>query len=309
MRVIEVTRKDGQSLGISIHGGVGKPAANPADERDEGIFIEKLGHPTIWLAKLTFREVCMKQSPHYSFNFLKVEPSSVCQRAGLQVGHRLIEVNGDSLLGCDQSEAATILRSSNELRILVCDGYNKPIMPRVDDRTITSSQSSSSNVLVDENKQVSTASISTVANTPIQNGDHHQEPSRFDEPPLASSSPLPTTPVVAPAPASKPARHPPAVAPKPTLRNSQLQNVPVVGDITQPEKLTFASKIKNFEREIEVQRLATKQISASSLPAPAMKPLITDNDVLKMKEEGRKRTNSNREVLSPQESGAEFEKI
>ncbi|CAJ0610213.1 unnamed protein product [Cylicocyclus nassatus] len=279
MRVIEVTRKDGQSLGISIHGGVGKPAANPADERDEGIFIEK------------------------------VEPSSVCQRAGLQVGHRLIEVNGDSLLGCDQSEAATILRSSNELRILVCDGYNKPIMPRVDDRTITSSQSSSSNVLVDENKQVSTASISTVANTPIQNGDHHQEPSRFDEPPLASSSPLPTTPVVAPAPASKPARHPPAVAPKPTLRNSQLQNVPVVGDITQPEKLTFASKIKNFEREIEVQRLATKQVSASSLPAPAMKPLITDNDVLKMKEEGRKRTNPNREVLSPQESGAEFEKI
>ncbi|VDM74759.1 unnamed protein product [Strongylus vulgaris] len=34
--------KDGQSLGISIHGGVGKPAANPADERDEGIFIEKV---------------------------------------------------------------------------------------------------------------------------------------------------------------------------------------------------------------------------------------------------------------------------
>ncbi|VDO70422.1 unnamed protein product [Heligmosomoides polygyrus] len=42
MRIIEVTRKDGQSLGISIHGGVGKPAANPADERDEGIFVEKV---------------------------------------------------------------------------------------------------------------------------------------------------------------------------------------------------------------------------------------------------------------------------
>ncbi|VDM74760.1 unnamed protein product [Strongylus vulgaris] len=148
-----------------------------------------------------------------------VEPSSVCHRAGLQVGHRLIEVNGDSLLGCDQSEAATILRSSNELRILVCDGYNKPSMPRIDDRTITSSTSSSSNVLVDENKLVSTSSISTVANTSVQNGDHHQEPSRFDEPPLASSSPLPTTPLVPP---SKPGRIPPAVAPKPTLRNSQV---------------------------------------------------------------------------------------
>ncbi|KIH65526.1 PDZ/DHR/GLGF domain protein [Ancylostoma duodenale] len=248
MRVIEVTRKEGQTLGISIHGGVGKPAANPADERDEGIFVEK------------------------------VEPSSVCHRAGLQVGHRLIEVNGDSLLGCDQSEAATILRSSNELRILVCDGYNKPVVPRIDDRTITSSQSSSSNVLVDENKLVSTSSISTVANTSIQNGEHHLEASRFDEPPLASSSPLPTTPVVAsaPAPASKPARIPPAVAPKPTLRNSQLQNVPIVGDLTQPEKLTFASKVKNFEREIEVQRLSTKHASASSLPSPGAS-LISSN--------------------------------
>ncbi|EYC00547.1 hypothetical protein Y032_0115g526 [Ancylostoma ceylanicum] len=282
MKVIEVTRKEGQTLGISIHGGVGKPAANPADERDEGIFVEK------------------------------VEPSSVCHRAGLQVGHRLIEVNGDSLLGCDQSEAATILRSSNELRILVCDGYNKPVVPRIDDRTITSSQSSSSNVLVDENKLVSTSSISTVANTSIQNGEHHQEASRFDEPPLASSSPLPTTPIVAsaPAPASKPSRIPPAVAPKPTLRNSQLQNVPIVGDLTQPEKLTFASKVKNFEREIEVQRLATKHASASSLPSPAMKPLITENDALKMKEEeGQRRGTPNREAISPQESAAGFEKM
>ncbi|ETN81411.1 PDZ/DHR/GLGF domain protein [Necator americanus] len=260
MRVIEVSRKDGQSLGISIHGGVGKPAANPADERDEGIFIEK------------------------------VEPSSVCHRAGLQVGHRLIEVNGDSLLGCDQSEAAAILRASNELRILVCDGYNKPTVPRIDDRTITSSQSSSSNVLVDENKLVSTSSISTVANTSIQNGEHHLEASRFDDPPLASSSPLPSTPLTS-APAS-------------------LQNVPIVGDLTQPEKLTFASKVKNFEREIEVQRLATKHTSASSLPSPAMKPLITDNDVLKMKEEeGRRRGTANREAVSPLESGAGFEKM
>ncbi|KAJ1362447.1 hypothetical protein KIN20_021990 [Parelaphostrongylus tenuis] len=82
MRIITVTRKDGQSLGILIHGGVGKPAANPADERDEGIFVEK------------------------------IEPSSVCHQAGLQVGHRLIEVNGDSLLGCGS------VRSSSDSSIL-----------------------------------------------------------------------------------------------------------------------------------------------------------------------------------------------
>ncbi|KAK6032957.1 PDZ/DHR/GLGF domain protein [Ostertagia ostertagi] len=286
MRIIEVSRKDGQSLGISIHGGVGKPAANPADERDEGIFVEK------------------------------VEPSSVCHRAGLQVGHRLIEVNGDSLLGCDQSEAAALLRASNDLRILVCDGYNVPHIPRIDDRSITSTRSTSNNALSDENKLVSTTSISSsVANTSVQNGDHHLEvSSRFDEPPLASSSPLPTAPVAsaapAPAPAPKPVRVPPAVAPKPTLRNSQLQNVPPLLETANPEKLTFASKLKNFEREIEVQKLGTKQASASNLPLPAMKPLLSDNDAQKLKEdESRRRLAPCREAITPEEGADGFEKM
>ncbi|WKY16106.1 hypothetical protein Q1695_001075 [Nippostrongylus brasiliensis] len=282
MKIIELTRKDGQSLGISIHGGVGKPAVNPADERDEGIFVEK------------------------------VEPTSVCHRAGLQVGHRLIEVNGDSLLGCDQSEAAAILRSSKELRILVCDGYNVPHVPGVDDRVGTSSRSSSNNVLADENKHVSASSISSsVGNTSVQNGDRHVEvSSRFDEPPLASSSPLPasTAPSVTAAPAPKPVRVPPAVAPKPTLRNSQLQNVPPAPETTHPEKLTFASKVKNFEREIEVQRLKTKQSSLGSLPSPAMKPLVNDNDALKMKEEESRRKMMP-EPLSPDAGDDSFEKM
>ncbi|XGW32372.1 hypothetical protein V3C99_017152 [Haemonchus contortus] len=285
MRIIEVIRKDGQSLGISIHGGVGKPAANPADERDEGIFVEK------------------------------VEPSSVSHRAGLQVGHRLIEVNGDSLLGCDQSEAAAILRSSNELRILVCDGYNVPPASRIDpcECGITSARCSSKNGPADENKLVSATSISSGAgNTTVQNGDHHLEMSpRFDEPPLASSSPLPTAPVVpAAVQASKPVRVPPAVAPKPTLRNSQLQNVSPLVETTNPEKLTFASKVKNFEREIEVQKLGTKQASASNLPLPAMKPLISDNDAQKLKEdESRRRLVPCREAITPEEGADGFEKM
>uniref|UniRef100_A0A158PCJ9 Glutamate receptor-interacting protein 1 n=1 Tax=Angiostrongylus cantonensis TaxID=6313 RepID=A0A158PCJ9_ANGCA len=199
MRIITVTRKDGQSLGILIHGGVGKPAANPADERDEGIFVEK------------------------------IEPSSVCHQAGLQVGHRLIEVNGDSLLGCDQSEAAAILRSSNELRILVCDGYNLANVPRTDDRDTASSRSSSNMMLADENKLTSTTSVaSAVINNP------------------------------------KSVRIPPAVAPKPTLRNSQLQNVPFIPEITQPEKLTFASKLPAIGEDGSVppsERILSNDIS------------------------------------------------
>lgn len=41
-----------------------------------------------------------------------------------------------------------------------------------------------------------------------------------------------------------------------------------------------------------------------------MKPLITENDVLKLKEdEGRRRGTPNREAVSPQESAAGFEKM
>ena len=36
-------RKDGQPLGISIHGGVRSPSANPLDQTDEGVFIDKVG--------------------------------------------------------------------------------------------------------------------------------------------------------------------------------------------------------------------------------------------------------------------------
>ncbi|KAE9413666.1 hypothetical protein Angca_006206, partial [Angiostrongylus cantonensis] len=258
MRIITVTRKDGQSLGILIHGGVGKPAANPADERDEGIFVEK------------------------------IEPSSVCHQAGLQVGHRLIEVNGDSLLGCDQSEAAAILRSSNELRILVCDGYNLANVPRTDDRDTASSRSSSNMMLADENKLTSTTSVaSAVINNPVRNGEHCLELPRCDEPPLASSSPLPANPLLLPT-------------------SAPLQNVPFIPEITQPEKLTFASKVRNFEREIEVQRLGTKQGPASSLPS-AMKPLVAENDINKGKDEDSRKNASLSEAVGPEKVCDRFE--
>lgn len=57
---------------------------------------------------------------------LQVESNSTADRAGLRVGHRLIEVNGDSLLGAGRKEAATMLKDAPELRLLICDGYNEP---------------------------------------------------------------------------------------------------------------------------------------------------------------------------------------
>ena len=50
--------------------------------------------------------------------------NSLADKAGLVSGLRLIEVNGESLLGCNQSEAKELLTASDDLRLLVCDGYN-----------------------------------------------------------------------------------------------------------------------------------------------------------------------------------------
>ncbi|PAV80793.1 hypothetical protein WR25_03350 [Diploscapter pachys] len=81
-------------LGMSIHGGVGCKE-NPEDDTDEGIFIQK------------------------------VDLNTVAEHAGLIQGQRIIEVNGLSLLGCTRNEAADILKRDNDLRLLVCDGYNR----------------------------------------------------------------------------------------------------------------------------------------------------------------------------------------
>ena len=44
----------------------------------------------------------------------------------LKVGQRIIEVNGQSLLGASHQEAVNALRAAgNSLHILICDGYNK----------------------------------------------------------------------------------------------------------------------------------------------------------------------------------------
>ena len=45
----------------------------------------------------------------------------------IQVGQRIIEVNGQSLLGASHNEAVSALREvGDNIQLLVCDGWNSP---------------------------------------------------------------------------------------------------------------------------------------------------------------------------------------
>ena len=47
-----------------------------------------------------------------------------------QVGQRIIEVNGQSLLGASHQEAVNTLRTAGDtIRLLVCDGFNADALP------------------------------------------------------------------------------------------------------------------------------------------------------------------------------------
>ena len=48
----------------------------------------------------------------------------------MQVGQRIIEVNGQSLLGASHNEAVSALREvGDNIQLLVCDGWNEPTPP------------------------------------------------------------------------------------------------------------------------------------------------------------------------------------
>lgn len=56
----------------------------------------------------------------------QITDGGAAERDGqLQVGHRILEVNGVSLLGASHIEAVKALRSSpDQLSIIVCNGYD-----------------------------------------------------------------------------------------------------------------------------------------------------------------------------------------
>jgi protein scribble len=94
---VTIVKTPGERLGMHIKGGLKGQRGNPLDPNDEGIFVSK------------------------------INSSGAVRRDGrLKVGMRLLEVNGNSLLGASHQEAVELLRASgNNLNMVVCKGYEK----------------------------------------------------------------------------------------------------------------------------------------------------------------------------------------
>lgn len=92
-----IVKNEGERLGMHIKGGLKGQRGNPIDPNDEGVFISK------------------------------INSSGAVRRDGrLRVGMRILEVNGQSLLGATHQEAVESLRlSANRLNMVVCKGYEK----------------------------------------------------------------------------------------------------------------------------------------------------------------------------------------
>jgi protein scribble len=94
---VTIIKGEGERLGMHIKGGLKGQRGNPIDTNDEGVFISK------------------------------INSSGAVRRDGrLKVGMRILEVNGQSLLGASHQEAVESLRlSANRLNLVVCKGYEK----------------------------------------------------------------------------------------------------------------------------------------------------------------------------------------
>uniref|UniRef100_A0A1A9VQS0 PDZ domain-containing protein n=1 Tax=Glossina austeni TaxID=7395 RepID=A0A1A9VQS0_GLOAU len=90
-------KADGERLGMHIKGGLNGQRGNPVDPTDEGVFVSKIN--SVGAARRDGR---------------------------LKVGMRLLEVNGNSLLGATHQDAVNTLRTAgNEIHLVVCKGYDK----------------------------------------------------------------------------------------------------------------------------------------------------------------------------------------
>ena len=85
MQEIKIEKSTDEKLGMVVKGGIQGQPGNPLDSSDEGVFISKINDGGC--ASL--------HSPH-----------------DLKVGQRIIEVNGQSLLGATHAEAVTALRNA-----------------------------------------------------------------------------------------------------------------------------------------------------------------------------------------------------
>jgi len=96
-------KEPGEKLGMVIKGGLQGQPGNPSDPLDEGVFC------------------------------VKINPGGAAFRDGrIKMGQRLIEVNGQSLLGAAHQEAVSVLRNAGDnIRMLVCDGFNPNIIGNI----------------------------------------------------------------------------------------------------------------------------------------------------------------------------------
>ncbi|XP_065189106.1 protein scribble homolog isoform X1 [Sycon ciliatum] len=94
---VELHRNPEERLGLSIKGGVDSRPGNPIDKDDEGIFVSKIR-----------------------------EQSAASRCPELRIGQRLVEVNGQTLLGATHFDAVALLKeATSPVRLLLCDGYDE----------------------------------------------------------------------------------------------------------------------------------------------------------------------------------------
>jgi protein scribble len=115
---IQIPKAEGDKLGISIRGGARSQAGNPLDKTDEGVFISKVGNLIVSIFIFI------------SSSFMQIQPGGAVAKDGrLKVGQRILEVNGQSLLGADHQEAVRALRSvGNMMTIMICDGFDPALI-------------------------------------------------------------------------------------------------------------------------------------------------------------------------------------
>ena len=103
---------ESEDEGISIKGYQG----NPYDTEDEGIFISKV---FIALYHSFYGVMC-------DIFLAQVSPGGVAAQDGrLQVGQRILEVNGHSLMGASHVTAVRIMKDvQEELVLVVCNGFD-----------------------------------------------------------------------------------------------------------------------------------------------------------------------------------------
>jgi len=147
---IGVVKEQGEKLGMIIKGGLRGQPGNPLDPADEGVF-------------------CVKVNPG----------SRASKDNRIKVGQRIIEVNGQSLLGATHQEAVNILRNAgDEIKLLVCDGFNPLLVPSSEDTVTT-------NAVAEVKTDELNSSSSSGENEP---NDSNQTVIHFN----GSSSPAPT---------------------------------------------------------------------------------------------------------------------